>query len=235
MEMELAYDCDCTGCECPGEPTPSPTIIPPTPDPTASPQPSATPVPTAAPTGYCDLEFNGKNSGRWLEFLGTYQFGGYDDDGYPYWVMNAPGDSWNYIYLTLNGARWTVSSILGAEGSAWFAYAAGQIIPTEIQGGWMVGDDASNPDGGWWEEEFVSATCVAPFSPTPEPSTTVAPTIEPIEVKTDAELKSAVDNLQDGETIKITRTRIDLTQYVGVWERWGRGASERRASKRRIL
>ena len=114
--------------------------------------------------------------------------------------MHLSGAATAYIYMWKD-VRWTISNSLNSDSVSWYAAPdSSRTVPTHVSGAWSTNDmDHGNDGDGWYEESDVAATCAAPFSPTPEPTTTFAPTTEPVEVQTNDQLKTVSAGTGGGE------------------------------------
>jgi hypothetical protein len=143
-----------------------------------------TPAPTTtlAPTSFaCNINFGGTNDGYRTEYLGLYEYQGFDDNDAPFYKHESGS---YYIYLLrVDGERWVVGDALGDQSMTDVWWYGGHVTnsPTDAvtwrvygEGGWTVQPEviveSVTNDGAYpglcWMEETPAPTTI----PTPAPS-----------------------------------------------------------------
>ena len=242
-ELESAYGCDCEGCVCPNDPpkpSPSPTISA-QPTSTFIPTPAPT-IPCDLNFGGGENSgLKLQCFGRY-DYMGTneetgdpyYAMQGVGDSVFYMYTYGTDGTGRGGterrqvpIVLTTrvttnrpqthrflddgSGTEyWLISETLHSNTWLWYGGVTDIRLPVSTIGDFWKTSDTT---GERVTEYGVAATCVTPFEPTVAPTTTHEPTTEPVDVQTDAELKAAVADIQDGGSIWIQRTKIELTSY----------------------
>ena len=185
-----------------------------------SPAPSLAPSISPQPSSVnCNVNLGGANDGFHTEYLGLYEYQGFDANGTPYYRHESGA---YFMYLRGDGEQWYVGTVLGEESVAnvwWFGWHVTN-SPADVAIWKVWGEDK------WTEQPDVTVTGVTGggtnvyppecwlYTPdptsSPVPTATASPTRAWIIVNTDATLRAAVEGAVSDDKIVVER-HIALT------------------------